>query len=55
MAWEREGILTVAAVGGADQVEEDVVFGDRDEPAVAERPACRLEVAREHADLAHIR
>ena len=41
---QREGLLAVAAVGRADQVEERVVLGDREEAAVGGVPARRAEV-----------
>ena len=52
---QREGALAVAAIGGADQVEQGLVFGDRQQLSLAEHPAGRREIAGEHADFANIR
>jgi hypothetical protein len=48
---KREVRLAVAAVGGAEQREQRGVLRERQELAVAERPALRREVEREDADL----
>src|SRR5438477_10744354 len=47
--------LSIAAVGGADQIEQRLVLRDRQELAFAEHPSGRSEVAREHPDFAYIR
>jgi hypothetical protein len=52
--WQRERRLAVASVGRADQREQGLVLGDRQQLAVAERPASRGEQASEHADLGNI-
>src|SRR4051794_9978838 len=49
-----EGLLAIAAVGGADEVEQRVVLGDGQELALAEQPADRREVAAEHPDLTDV-
>src|SRR5262249_13395587 len=46
-----KGLLAVAAVGRADQVEERVVFRNRHEPSVGERGAVRTEGARKNPEL----
>ena len=46
--------LAVAAVGRADQVEQRLVLGDRQQLALAEHPSRGGEVAREHANLTDI-
>ena len=51
---QRERALAVAAVGRADQLEQRLVLGDRQQLALAEHPARGGEVAREHPDLADI-
>ena len=51
---KRERRLAVAAVGRADQLEEGLVLGDRQQLAVAEHPSGGGEVAREHPDLTDI-
>ncbi len=51
---QREGRLPVAAVGRADQLEQRLVLGDRQQLALAEHPAGRGEVAGEHPDLTDI-
>ena len=51
---QREGGLAVAAVGGADQLEQDLVLGDRQELAIAHHPSGGREVAGKHANLADI-
>ncbi len=40
---QGEGLLAVAAVGGADQLEQCIVVGDRHDRPVAQRPACWCE------------
>src|SRR5262249_44830822 len=47
-----ECLLTIAAVGRADQIEQSIILGDRYERPVAERPADRGKVAGKHTDLA---
>src|SRR6187397_95594 len=49
-----EGFLAIAAIGGADQVEQRIVLGDRHQLASAKCPAGRRKAAGEHADLANI-
>ena len=51
---EREGRLTVAAVRGADELEQRLVLRDGGELSGTERPARRCEVAGEHPDLADV-
>jgi len=48
---QPEGVLPVAAIGRSDQVEENVVLRDRQQLAVAKRPAGRRKVAAEQANL----
>src|SRR4051794_13482796 len=52
---QPEGALAVAAIGGADQVEQSLVLGDRKKLSLAEHPAGRGEIAGEDTDLAYIR
>src|SRR5258708_40308163 len=52
---QRKRRLAVAAVRGADEIEQSFVFGDRQKLSFAEHPACRGEVACEHPALAYIR
>jgi hypothetical protein len=47
--------LPVAAIGGADQIEQRLVFRDRQQRAIAEIPTDWGKVAREQADFAHER
>jgi hypothetical protein len=49
-----ERLLAVAAIGGADQLEEHLVLGDRKGLAFAEHPAIGREIPGEHADLTDI-
>src|SRR5271165_4430204 len=51
---QGEGALAVAAVRGADEVEEGLIFGDGEQLPLAEHPACWSEVASEHAYLTDI-
>src|SRR3954447_12431989 len=51
---EAEGALSVATIGGADQLKQHIVLRDRQQRPVAEAPAVRREVAAEHPDLADI-
>src|SRR5205085_9096128 len=50
---QREGRLTVAAIGRADKLEQGLVLRDRQHLALAEHPADRGEIAGEHANLAN--
>ncbi|MCY1377935.1 hypothetical protein D9M69_655330 [compost metagenome] len=50
-----EGALAVAAVGGADEGEQHVVLGDRQQAAVAGLPADGGAAEAEHANFADIR
>jgi hypothetical protein len=52
---QREGRSSVAAVGRAEQCEERLVLGDRQQLALAQRPARRCEVSGEGHDLAEKR
>src|SRR5579871_6642870 len=51
---QGEGVLTIAAVGGSDQVEEHLIFGDGQQLPLAQRPTGRREIAGEHADFADV-
>jgi hypothetical protein len=46
--------LTVTAVGGSDEIEQGLIFRDREQLTLAERPACRRKVAREYTYLTDI-
>ena len=45
-----KGVHAVAAVGGAEQVEERIVLRDGEALTIAKRPTPRGEIAAEHAD-----
>jgi len=47
---QSEGGPSVATVNGAEQTEECIVLGHGQQLAIAERPASRCEIAREHPD-----
>src|SRR6185503_14138757 len=49
---QRERALAVAAIGRADQGEQGLILGNRQQRPVAEAPAVRIEIAPEHADFA---
>src|SRR5690606_37785136 len=51
---QREGDLPVAAVGGADQLEERLVLRYGQQLALATHPAQGCEVAPEHVNLADV-
>src|SRR6202035_46038 len=51
---QREGRLPVAAVGGADEVEQCLVFGNGKQLPFAEHPSRGGEVAGEHPDLSNV-
>jgi hypothetical protein len=52
---QGESRLTIASVGGANQVKERVVLRDGNQRPIAERPACRRKIATEHPYLAYER
>src|SRR5437763_622136 len=52
---QRERALTVAAVGRADELKQDLVFRDGKQLTLAEHPACGSEVAGEHTDFSNVR
>src|SRR4029077_14289435 len=52
---QRERVLSIAAVGRADQTEKRCVAGDREQRSVAERPSLRGEVPGERADFSNVR
>jgi hypothetical protein len=52
---QGEGCLSIASVGGANQVEQGVVLRDGYQASIAERPAGWGEISAEHPDLANKR
>ena len=51
---QGEGALAVAAIGGADEVEQRLVFRDGEQLPAAEHPACWRKVAPKHTYLTDI-
>lgn len=51
---KREGSLAIAAVSGSEEGEKRVVFGNRQQLAIAKRPVARGKVAAKHHDLSDI-
>ena len=52
---QSEIILPITAIGGANEIEERLVFTDRDDLPFAGHPACRGKVPREHAYFTNVR
>ena len=52
---QRKRVHTVAAIGGADQIEQRFVLANRLQLAVTKRPVYRREVEAEAADFPDIR
>src|SRR5438552_2568796 len=52
---KRERALPIASVGGANQVEQRVVLGNREQLAFAKHPTGRSKIATEHSNLADVR
>jgi hypothetical protein len=50
---QREGALSIAAVGCPDQVEERVVFRNGYQSSITERPPYRGEVSSKHSYLTY--
>src|SRR6476620_6710046 len=53
--WQREGALTVTAVGGADQLKEGFIFRDGKQLSFAKHPAGGREVPREDSYFTDVR
>src|SRR4051812_41812453 len=51
---QREGALAIAAIGRPDQVEQRLVFADRQQLTFAKHPSGWSKISREHADLTDI-
>src|SRR3569832_1848424 len=52
--WQREGALSVAAIGRADQIEERVVLRNRKERSVTELPAGGIEASAEQTNFTDV-
>src|SRR5438309_1605570 len=52
---EREGVLTIATVGGADQVEQCIIFRNGYQSSITECPTCGREIPCKHPDLTYKR
>jgi hypothetical protein len=53
--WQGESFLSVTSIGGSDQIEEGVIFRNRNQRSIAEGPANRGKIAAEHPYLAYER
>ena len=52
---QRERVLAVAPVRRPDEIEQRIVFGDREQLAVTRHPPGWCEGASEHPNLAYVR
>src|SRR5450755_4199135 len=51
---KRERRLSIAAVGRADQIEQGLVLGNREQLALAEHPSRGGKVASKHSDFSNV-
>jgi hypothetical protein len=51
---KAEGRLSISPVNSADQLKEDIIFGNWHQLAVAKSPSCRRKVSAEHSNFTNI-